>query len=102
MAPDTITKIKLALRVSHTKLDDDIQADIDACMADLQVCGITHAGEEDPLIFNAIKLLCRSLYTDDPAKAAAYLARYNEQKASLMMAEGYGWKADSEEATGDE
>ena len=97
MASDTLTKIKLAIRTSHNKLDDDIQADIDACLADLKVCGIIHAGAEDPLIFNAIKLYCKSLYTDDPVKGAAYLERYNNLKACLMMAEGYG-----REATGDE
>ena len=97
MASDTLTKIKLALRTSHTKLDEDIQADIDACIADLLVCGINHPDETDPLIFNAIKLYCRSLYTDDTAKAAEWLRRYNELKSCLMMAEGYGWEADSNE-----
>ena len=97
MASDTLTKIKLAIRTSHNKLDDDIQADIDACLTDLKVCGIIHAGEEDPLIFNAVKLYCKSLYTDDPAKGAAYLERYEKLKACLMMAEGYGWEATSDE-----
>lgn len=96
MASDTLTRIKLAIRTSHSKLDEDIQADIDACLADLKACGIIYAGEEDSLIFNAIKLYCRSLYTDDTAKAAAYLERYEKQKAFLMMAEGYGWRANDE------
>ena len=55
-------------------------------------CGIIHPDESDPLIFNAIKLYCRSLYTDDTAKAAEWLRRYNELKSCLMMAEGYGYK----------
>jgi hypothetical protein len=93
----TLEKIKQALRTSHNKLDDDIQADIDACLADLQLVGVKYKGEEDPLIFNAIKLWCRSLYTDDPAKGAEYLRRYNALKACLMMAEGYGWEADGDE-----
>ena len=96
MASNTLAKIKLALRTSHTKLDEDIQADIDACLADLKVCGIIHAGEDDPLIYNAIKLYCKSIYTDDTAKGAAYLARYEALKSCLMMAEGYGWRADDE------
>ena len=100
MASDIITKIKLGLRTSHTKLDDDIQADIDACLADLKLCGIIDPKESDPLMFNAIKLYCRSLYTDDTEKGAAYLARYDALKSCLMMAEGYGWVA--EEATGNE
>ena len=102
MASYTITKIKLALRTSHDKLDEDIQADIDACLADLRVCGIIHADESDPLIFNAIKMYCRSIYTDDASKGAEYLKRYDALKSCLMMAEGYGWKDDSGEATSNE
>lgn len=94
-----IEKIKLALRISHTKLDEDIQSDIDACLADLKVHGIVHAGENDPLIFNAVKLYCRATYTDDPAKAAEWLQRYESLRACLQLAEGYGWK---EEASGNE
>ena len=89
----TLEKIKRAIRISHSKLDGDVQADIDACLADLRLCGIIHAEESDPLIFNAIKLWCRSLYTDDPAKGAEYLRRYESLKACLMTAEGYGWEA---------
>ena len=88
----TLEKIKLAIRRSHDKLDEDLQADIDAALADLRVVGIVHAGEEDPLIFNAIKLYCRSTNTDDPAKAAEWLRRYESLKACLMMAEGYGYE----------
>ncbi len=92
MAAETLAKIKLALRTSHNKLDEDLQADIDACLADLKVCGIIEPQETDPLIFNAIKLWCRSLYTDDTTRAAEWLRRYEALKACLMMAEGYGWR----------
>lgn len=94
---NTLEKIKQALRTSHSKLDSDIQADIDACLADLQLVGVKYKGEEDPLIYNAIKLWCRSLYTDDPAKGAEYLRRYDALKSCLMLAEGYGWEADGDE-----
>ena len=87
---DTLNKIKQGLRITHTKLDEDIQADIAAGIADLRAVGILYADETDPLIFNAIKLWCRSLYTDDTTKAAEYLKRYEALKACLMMAEGYG------------
>lgn len=97
MATDTLNKIKLALRVSHDKLDEDIQADIDACMADLKVCGVVYASINDALIYNAVKLWCRSLYTDDPAKGAEYLQRYEKLKASMMMATGYGREEGSHE-----
>ena len=83
----TLEKVKLAIRRSHSKLDDDLQADIDACLADLRAVGIIHKGEEDPLVFSAIKLYCRSTNTDDPDKAAEWLRRYESQKSFLMMAE---------------
>lgn len=92
MATTTLEKIKLALRTSHGKLDDDIQADIDACLADLKLVGVIYATESDPLIFNAIKLYCKSLYTDDPVKSAEWMRRYEALKSSLSMAEDYGWK----------
>lgn len=85
-----LEKIKLGIRRTHDKLDTDLQDEIDACLADLRVCGVVYADEEDPLILNAIKLWCRSLNTDDAAKAADWLKRYEALKACLMMAEGYG------------
>lgn len=89
-----LSKVKAGIRRSHNKLDDDLQADIDACVADLRIAGVVYAGTADPLIFNAIKLYCRSLNTDDPDKAAEWLQRYEALKSCLMMAEGYGWKAE--------
>lgn len=94
---EMLTKIKTAVRISHNRLDDDVQADIDACLADLKLCGVIYAPDDDPLIFNAVKLYCRSLYTDDTVKAAEYLKRYEALKACLMMAEGYGWKDEADE-----
>lgn len=93
----TLEKIKLSLRISHSKLDEDIQSDIDACLADLRVCGVVYADESDPLMFNALKLYLRSMYTDDTAKGAEYLRRYDALKACLMNAEGYGWEAAADE-----
>lgn len=90
MATTLLEKIKRAVRISHAALDEEVQADIDACLADLTMCGVVYAGPEDPLIYNAVKLYCKAAYTDDTAKGAEYLRRYEALKASLMMAEGYG------------
>lgn len=88
----TIEKIKLSLRTSHNKLDDDISADIDACLADLEtIGGIKYPQENDPLIFKAIKLYCKSSYTDDTAKSEKYFAMYEKLRACLSVAEGYGY-----------
>lgn len=92
MHTDTLRKVKLFLRINHNKLDEDIMGDIDSCLADLKLCGVIAPDPTDPLIFNALKLYCRSLYIDDPAKAQEYLKRYEALKSCLMVAEGYGWK----------
>lgn len=97
MADNILTKIKTALRITHSKLDEDIQSEIDACLLDLEVCGVAYAHTADPLILNAVKLWCRAQYTDDTNKAAEYLRRYDALKASLMMAEGYAWEADDDD-----
>lgn len=87
---DTLNRVKTDLRISHTALDGDIADSIDACLADLQLVGIESPDETDVTILAAVKLYCRAAYTDDTDKAAAYLARYDAMKATLMMAEGYG------------
>lgn len=92
-----LEKIKTSLRISHDKLDEDIQADIEACLEDLKVCGVVFAEPSNTLIFSAVKLYCRASYTDDPVKSAEWMRRYEKQKACLMMAEGYSWEEGSNE-----
>ena len=95
---DLLSKIKTHIRIRHTVLDDDVQDTIDACIQDLRTVGILESkldtsGEEmDPLILQAIKMKCKAEYSEDPAKAARYQAGYDNMKACLMMAEGYGWE----------
>ena len=86
---DLLLKIKKNLRISHSMLDDDLTDTIEACLADLRVCGVEKQ-PDDKLILNAVKLFCKAAYTDDTDKAAAYQARYDALKSCLMMAEGYG------------
>ena len=97
MAPETLNTVKLDLRISHSKLDEAIKGDIEACLADLRIHGIEHADDTDPLILNAVKLWCRSIYKDDTAKSAEYQRRYNELRNYLKAAKGYGWKGESDD-----
>ena len=53
-----LDKIKKSLRISHSKLDEDIQANINACLLDLTIAGVT-AKAEDELIIQAVKLYCK-------------------------------------------
>lgn len=84
-----LNKVKTSLRISHSVLDEDLTDIVEACLADLKVCGVPEPKADDPLILNAIKLYSKAAYTDDTEKAAAYQARYDALKSCLMMASGY-------------
>ena len=86
---ELLNKVKISLRISHNALDDDVADTIEACLADLKVCGVQNPDVTNPLILNAVKLYCKAAYTDDTGKAAAYQARYDALKSCLMMATGY-------------
>ncbi len=51
-----LDKIKLALRISHNKIDDDILDHILACKEDLKRVGIVNIYDDDKLIIQVIKL----------------------------------------------
>ena len=89
---ELLQKVKTALRIKHTALDDDLTDNIQACLLDLQMHGITYADHTDLLIQNAVKLYCKAEYEDDPAKAEKYGQKYREMRNCLKLAEGYGWK----------
>lgn len=93
----TLKKVKNAIRISHSVLDDEIDSDIEACLADLKIHGILTPVETDPLIYNAIRLYCKANYTDDTAKAEAFRQGYVDLRNHLKMAAGYGREEDSNE-----
>ena len=91
---ELLAKVKLALRIKHDLLDEDILDTVQACLLDLQMHGVVHADETDALIQNAIKLYCKADFTDDTAKAEKYGQRYKELRDCMKAAEGYGWTED--------
>ena len=96
MAPETLDKVKQAIRRTHNKLDDDLRDEIESCLTDLKVHGIVHKDDTDPLILNAVKLWCKAATAADTVKAAEYHKRYLALRDSLKAAKGYGWKGDSD------
>lgn len=97
MAPETLNKVKAFIRISHDKLNEDIQGSIESCLSDLKMHGVVYKDDKDPLILNAIKLYCKAIYTDDTGKAAEYQRRYKELRDCLKAAKGYGWEASTDE-----
>lgn len=59
-----LTKVKTYLRISHTKLDDDVADSISACLADLRVCGVRtiggHGGCDRPLVLQRRQAILQS------------------------------------------
>lgn len=90
----TIDRMKTALRISHDALDDEIHDQVDTCIADLNLCGIRNVDENDALILNAIKLWVRAGMDCDVIRSEAFMQSYNDMKACLMSATGYGLEDD--------
>lgn len=97
MATDNslLAKVKTSLRISHSALDGDVLDTINACFADLRMCGVQapltaeNCPMVEPLVLNAVKLYCKASYTDDPVKAARFQTGYDALKSCLMMSAEY-------------
>lgn len=85
----TLEKVKLALRITASVFDVELNGLIQAAIADLMLAGVrADIKPEDPLIERAVITYCKANFGEadqyDRLKAA-----YDEQKAQLMSATGY-------------
>lgn len=88
-----LVKVKLAMRLTTTAYDSEITRLINAACADLGIVDITAtATTEDALLTQAIITYCR-LHFGTPEDYDRLKASYDEQKAQLMTATGYGFPA---------
>lgn len=86
-----LAKVKLAMRLTTTAYDSEITRLINAAIGDLGVVDITAtATTEDALLTQAIITYCR-LHFGTPEDYDRLKASYDEQKAQLMTAKGYGF-----------
>ena len=85
-----LSETKNAMRLTKTEYDSEISRLIDAACADLCIAGITATSEtEDPILIMAIITYCR-LNFGSPSDYDRLKASYDEQKAQLQTATGYG------------
>lgn len=85
-----LTAVKLALRISTNAYDDEIQALIDAAYLDLGIAGVdTTTLVGDPLVVQAVKTYVRMSF-GSPADYDRLKRSYDEQKAQMQSATGYG------------
>lgn len=88
---DTNT-IKSRLRISHSKIDDQLADDILAAKAELQRVGISVSAvnnEDDPLIDKAIIAYCLWIESSDDKMADKYEAQWMQWKDELRKSIGY-------------
>lgn len=82
-----IDTCKMAMRITTTAYDSEINAYIDAAKLDLGIAGVDTA-VLDPLTDKAIMTYVRMSF-GAPANYDQLKAAYDEQKAQLMNATGY-------------
>ena len=85
-----LNAVKLAMRLTTTAYDNEIERLINAACADIGIVGVTaESYTVDPLLKQAIITYCR-LNFGTPDDYDRLKRSYDEQKAQLMTATGYG------------
>lgn len=89
-----LEKAKMALRITTNAFDTEISGLIEAACADLGIVGVSaESTTTDPLLIHAILTYCR-LNFGQPDDYDRLKASYDEQKAQLITATGYGLPGD--------
>lgn len=83
-----LDKVKLALRITSTVFDNELNNLISAAKLDLGIAGITLPTEIDAIVSTAIITYCKMNF-GEPVDYDRLKRSYDEQKAQLSMATGY-------------
>lgn len=85
-----LTTVKLAMRLTTTAYDGEVERLINAACSDLGVVGVTASSStDDALLTQAIVTFCR-LNFGTPEDYDRLKASYDEQKGQLITCAGYG------------
>lgn len=84
-----LDKVRQALRITHNKLDSELQDVIDACKLDLTIAGVKKIDENDPLIQQAVKTYCKAEYEQDVNKANRLTQAYVSLKIAMCLCGDY-------------
>lgn len=83
-----LTAARMALRVTTTAFDDQINDLIDAALLDMEAAGITYADPNDALVRQAVVTYVR-MHFGQPDDFDRLKASYDEQKAQMSTRTGY-------------
>ena len=87
-----LAPVKLWLRISSSKMDDELEQTIDACKLDLSNSGVKKLDSSDPLIQQAVKLYCKAQFGYDDS-AGKFAEAYEHLKAALSLSGDYNAEA---------
>ncbi|MBW8382495.1 MAG: DNA-packaging protein [Youngiibacter sp.] len=84
-------KVKLALGISHSKLDSDIDETISSAMSEMERIGIfaEKVVDTDPLIVEAIKTYCKYIYYTELDAREKFFESWNYQIDCLRKSSDY-------------
>ena len=83
-----LDKVRMALRITTTAFDDELNDLIAAAKTDLGIAGVTLPAELDAICNRAVVTYCK-IHFGEPDDYDRLKASYDEQKAQLSMATGY-------------
>ncbi len=88
--PTLLQRVKTALRITTNAYDDEISVLIDGAIGDLGIVGVSAvATTTDALLIRAVITYCRVNF-GSPDDYERLKRAYDEQKAQLITADGYG------------
>ena len=87
-----LNTVKLALRITTSAYDTELQQLINAALADLELVGVA-VDATDPLIIRCVIMYVRAFF-GSPGDYERVKAAYDEMKAQFISATGYGLGAD--------
>lgn len=94
-----IDDVKLALRITNSTFDREVEDLINAARRDLVLSGVlqTKANDEnDPLIKRAITVYCKAHFGYDNPEAERFQQSYDMLKAHLTLSQEYTAVSDGE------
>jgi uncharacterized phage protein (predicted DNA packaging) len=92
-----LESVKLALRVTISDFDEEIQGLIDAAKRDLSIAGVDIIDEGDALIRRAIITYCKANFGYDNPEAERFQQSYDMLKQHLSLS--YDYRVVDETAT---
>lgn len=88
-----LDKVKVAMRITHDKLDDEIRDNIISALEEMERAGvpqdIAKEPENYPLVAQAVKTYCQARGAIDQNQAERYMESFNYQLDNLRKSSIY-------------